>query len=247
MLKEVKLKNGNTVVKGVTPKGRVEYAHVYEPQTKIGDQAIEPTYSITLVMNGSEEVKGFISNLDAELKKAELMAQESASQAKGRSKGKLPPCHDENYGPVYDDNGNPTGEYFVKAKAKAEGVTQTGKKWKFRPTVFDSKGKPFPEADPPQIGNGSVGRLALTAYAYAAPIGYGVSIRLEAVQILDLVEWSGKSASDFGFAIEDGYDLMEPAPLAMADEDSAAPEDLDVGEQPKSYRPRMKQDEDGDF
>lgn len=247
MLKEVKLKNGSTVVKGTTPKGRVEFAHVYEPQRQIGDQAIEPTYSINLIMDGNDEVKRFIDCLDAEMNKAEEMAQEAANQAKGRSKGKLPTKHDENYGEVYDDDGNPTGQYFVKAKAKAEGITQAGKKWKFKPTIFDAKGVPFPEKNPPMIGNGSTGRLALTAYAYAAPIGYGISIRLEAVQIIDLVEYNGKSATDYGFSVEEGYSVDEVAPLTL-DGENEAPDELEPGEQPKSYRSRMTEDEgDGDF
>lgn len=243
MMKETKLKNGSVVIKGTTPKGRIEYAHVLEPQRSIGDQAIEPTYSITLIMDESLEVMQFLGNLDAEMDKAENMARESANQAKGRSKGKLPTKHDENYGQVYDDDGNPLPQYFVKAKAKAEGITQSGKAWKFKPTVFDSKGKPWPEKDPPLIGNGSIGRLALTAYAYAAPIGYGVSIRLEAVQIIDLVEYGGRNATDYGFMVEDGYDISDPAPKAL-DNDSS-PDEFDVGEQPKSYRQKMEQDDDG--
>lgn len=243
MLKETKLKNGSVVIKGTTPKGRVEYAHILEPQRQIGDQVIEPTYSVTLLMDDSPEVRQFIGQLDAEMDKAENMAQETANQAKGRSKGKLPTKHDENYGQVYDDDGNPMPQYFVKAKAKAEGVTQSGKAWKFRPTVFDSKGKPWPEKNPPLIGNGSVGRLALTAYAYAAPIGYGVSIRLEAAQIIDLVEYGGRSATDYGFAVEEGYDISDPAPKAL--DDDSSPDELDVGEQPKSYRQKMTQDDDG--
>ena len=247
MLKNVKLKNGSTVVKGTSPKGLIQYAHVFEPQRMIGDQAIEPTYSITLLMDGTDEVRSFIAQLDVELMKAEQMAQDAANQAKGRSKGKLPIKHDENYGEVYDDDGNPTGQFFIKAKAKAEGITNSGKAWKFRPTVFDSKGKPFPEKDPPLIGNGSTGRIAITAYAYAAPIGYGVSIRLEAVQVINLVEYGGKTAMDFGFAVEEGYSVDDPAPIGE-EPDNVDPDSLEQSEQPKSYRPKMQMtDEEGDF
>jgi len=243
MLKTVKLKNGNVVLRGTTPKGRFEYAKVFEPQTKIGDQAIEPTYSATLIMNDSEEVQEFINQLQGELEKATGLAEEAASKVKGR-KAKMPICHDENFGQVYDDDGNPTGEFYIKAKAKAEGETQAGKRWKFKPTVFDAKGKPFPEQDPPLVGNGSTGRLAITAYAYAAPIGYGVSIRLDAAQVLNLVEYNGRSASDYGFAVEEGYSIDDAAPLGDAD-----PNLSDVEEQPKSYRSRLSEpdDETGDF
>ena len=77
MLKTVKLKNGNVVLRGTTPKGRFEYAKVFEPQTKIGDQAIEPTYSATLIMNDSEEVQEFINQLQGELEKATGLAEEA--------------------------------------------------------------------------------------------------------------------------------------------------------------------------
>lgn len=242
MLKEIKLKNGSTQLKGTTPKGTAEYAKVLEPQTKIGDQVIEPTYSMTLIMDSTDpQAENIIRQLQGELAKAEKMAQDFASKAKGSKKGKLPPCHDENFGDCFDDDGNPIDKVFIRAKAKAEGITQSGKKWVFKPTVFDAKGTPFPEKDPPLIGNGSVCRMAISAFPYAAAVGYGVSIRLEAVQVLKLVEFNSRSANSYGFETEeDGYSVSESSPFDQASED----EELAERPQPKSYR---DEEESGDF
>lgn len=233
MLKEKTLKNGNTVLTGTTPKGEIQYAHVFEPQTKVGDQTIDPTYSVTIFLDGDDTaVQNIMSQLDEQLHIAEEMATEATSKVKGR-KPKLPTCHDENFGPEVDEEGNETGRFYIKAKAKAEGVTQSGKKWKFTPPVFDGTNTPFPEKDPPLIGNGSVCRLAITAFPYAAPIGYGVSIKLDAMQVLKLVEYNGRDAESFGFeAEEDGYRVTkEEEATVFSDEEEEA--------QPTSYREQM--------
>lgn len=230
MLKEKRMKNGSVVLTGVTPAGAVEYAKVFEPQTKIGDQTIDPTYSVTIYLDDKDSE--IIKQLDEQMKIAEDMATEQASKVKGR-KPKLPTCHDENFGAEVDEDGNETGRYFIKAKAKAEGITKAGKRWKFKPPVFDATNTPFPEKDPPLIGNGSVCRLAITAYPYAAPIGYGVSIRLEALQVLKLVEYNGRSGGSFGFEVEDdGYKVSKTDETAFSDEEEEM-------EQPTSYRDQM--------
>lgn len=239
MLKEKKLKNGNTVLTGATPKGEVQYAHVFEPQTKIGEQTIDPTYSVTLFFKADEPaVETLMTQLGEQLRIAEEMATEQVSKVKGR-KPKLPTCHDENFGPEIDENGNETGRVYVKAKAKAEGVTQSGKKWAFKPAVFDGTNTPFPEENPPAIGNGSICRAAITAFPYAAAIGYGVSIRLDALQVINLIEYNGKSAESYGFeAEEDGYKVGKEN-----DDRIEAFEDEEEQEQPKSYRSRMTEED----
>lgn len=52
--------------------------------------------------------------------------------------------------------------------------------------------------------------MAITVYPYAAAVGYGVSIHLDAVQVLDLVEYNRRSASSYGFEVDqNGYSVTE--------------------------------------
>jgi len=42
---------------------------------------------------------------------------------------------------------------------------------------------------------------------YTAQIGAGIGLRLKAVQVIDLIEPQGGSASSYGFGEEDGYEF----------------------------------------
>ena len=54
------------------------------------------------------------------------------------------------------------------------------------------------------IGNGSEVVINVTPSPYVVnPSTYGIQLRLNAVQVLDLVEFGGRSASAFGFDTED--------------------------------------------
>ena len=244
MLKEKKLKNGKIMLEGTTPKGKSLYAKVHEPQSKIGGQPVDPFYSITLLMDKDDPAaQNFIQQLDNFMKQAELLANEFVSKAKGRQRQK-PQLQNANYGEYFDDEGNETNYYFIKAKAKASGTTQAGKKWNFKPSVFDAKGTPFPTKNPPLVGNDSICRVAVGVTPYCQAIGYGLSIHLDAVQVLDLVEYNNRSAKGYGFETEeDGYSINNSAsfPEETDEEDGAVFSD-DHGEMPKSYR-----DEAADF
>jgi len=57
----------------------------------------------------------------------------------------------------------------------------------------------------PKIGSGSTLKMAVEVNTWFVPSqGFGYTLRLRAVQILDLIEYGGQS--DFGFSYnEDGY------------------------------------------
>ena len=69
-------------------------------------------------------------------------------------------------------------------------------------TVIDSQGK---KIDPPKIGSGSTLKMSVEVYTWCSPLqGFGYSLRLRAVQLLDLIEYG--NGGNFGFsAEEDGY------------------------------------------
>jgi len=60
----------------------------------------------------------------------------------------------------------------------------------------------------PSIWGGTVGKVAFEVMPYFnnAQCEGGLSLRLDAVQIIELVSGGGKSASAYGFGEEEGYE-----------------------------------------
>ena len=93
-------------------------------------------------------------------------------------------------------------------KLKAKVTPKQGDPFEQRPAIFDAKGKPLQEA---KIGGGSKVKVAYELIPYYTAIaGAGVSLRLKAVQVIDLVEFSGGASADaFGFGEEEGYEAED--------------------------------------
>src|SRR3546814_13485107 len=92
----------------------------------------------------------------------------------------------------------------------ATGVSKkTGKAWTRKPNIFDAKGNQL--KNPPSIGGGSEMKLSVELFPYYAANDktVGVSFRLEAAQIIKLVQFGARDAAGFGFGEEDGDDLSD--------------------------------------
>lgn len=85
------------------------------------------------------------------------------------------------------DDDKPTGRFFASFS--------TGEK--YPPGVFDKYGKPLAD----MIGNGSKVRVAYVMNEYPG-FGGGINLYLNAVQVLDLVEYKPQNASAYGFTVE---------------------------------------------
>ena len=142
---------------------------------------------------------------------------------------------DPPFKPAVNDDGDETGEYvfnfkmpggFASKKEKdSEGKPKT---IAMRPDLFDAKGKPI--KNPPPIWGGTVAIVAGELRPFLNPKAEcGVSLRLRAVQVIELRSGSGGcgSASEYGFGAEEGYEASDepsmgdhaPAP----DGDDSAP------------------------
>ncbi len=76
-------------------------------------------------------------------------------------------------------------------------------KSKRQPKIYDAKGTPIKKV--PQIASGTLAKVATAINPYATGINVGVSLYLNDVQIIDLVEYGG--APKFG--AEDGYEYED--------------------------------------
>lgn len=87
-------------------------------------------------------------------------------------------------------------------KTNDDETTTFNFKTKTAPKLFDSKGNPIKDVADLKVGSGSTIKVACAAKAYNAGGKTGVTMYLNAVQIIDLVEFSG---SPFG-AEEGGFE-----------------------------------------
>lgn len=105
----------------------------------------------------------------------------------------------------------PTGFVLFKFSMKASGIRKADNKpWSRKPQIFDARGRAL--AKPPEIWGGSEGYVSFEASPYFIPGtgAAGVSLRLNAVQLVRLVQGGQRDAAAFGFAAQDdGFDSSE--------------------------------------
>lgn len=191
-----------------SPKGIAKYPRLQKPDTKF---VAEGEYKIGLILDRSNKADAaFLAELEAKSKKA---FTEAKAELKEKKKAKLlkeltlnMPFED-----VLDDEGDATGKVEVKFKLKAHVKPKNGDAFDQKPALFDSKGKPYVG---PTIGGGSTVRVSFEVIEYcnASAKNAGISLRLRAVKVIDLVEYSsGGDASSYGFDDDDdeGYESGE--------------------------------------
>lgn len=175
-------------------EGKAQWAKVFEPDTKfnpLGD------YSINLQMPVADATP-MCEKLD-ELVQAKF---NEAVEEDPRLKNTLTTQCCSN--PVYDrETGDDTGLVEFKFKLKAKVQKRDGTWYEQQPAVVDAKRTPITKET--LIGNGSKVKVAFEPIPYVmnATKKVGVSLRLKAVQVIDLVEYGNSSSSIFDE--EDGF------------------------------------------
>ena len=114
------------------------------------------------------------------------------------------------FAPEYDDEtGDATGNIKFRVKAKAKITTRDGKTFTQSVAVVDAKRTPMDGSV--LVGNGSTGKVAFEAapYTMMATKKSGASLRLKAVQVIDLVEHGSTPTSIFDE--EDGFESQTTA------------------------------------
>ena len=165
----------------------------------------------------AEGVEGFIGSLEEavdegmeQLNEQRVRFGEKPLTATQFKKRAPLPFQDE-----LDDEGNETGFIIVKAKLKAERKIK-GEMVAQRPALFDASGFPFNPDTP--VWSGSTVKLAVQPAPYFVPaLGYGVTLRLKAAQILRVVNATNDNldAGDFGF--DQSADEAPEKPLDIKD------------------------------
>jgi hypothetical protein len=204
--------------KFITPKGVAVFPWLNRPDTKFNPLG---EYRIKLRLSGDEAAPL--------IEKLQKLHDKAVAQAKAnpKKKGKKVKVNDF-YSNVVDDNGDETGEVELSFKMKASGTSKDGNAWTRRPDLFDAKGKPLnPEA---KVFGGSLCKVNFEVLPYDEAIGVGLSLRLQAVQVIKLVS-SNRDAGSYGFGDEseddDADESYEDNDESDDDEDEDSDEDGD--------------------
>ena len=169
-----------------TPIADMIFIYLAQPDVKFGD----PKYGFTLVLDS--KVPEHVAFLDGLNKLNDTVGQELLKGiTKGRNAFRVKDvCKAEE-----DDDGNPTGKYFLKCVSKQQ-----------RP-VLDSKGQVIPADILRKIGSGSKGRALLSIKKSIASQHktVGITMYLDKVQVVSVVEYSGGSGSSGFDAVDGGF------------------------------------------
>lgn len=194
----------STYITLVTPKGRAVYPHLSTPDTKFNPDGV---YRVKLAVK-TAEAEALLKSLDEVLKKG--LEQAMKENPKKKIKEANTP---------WDTNPDDDSETLLSFKSNAR-IKVKGEMVSIRPALFDAKGKPLAKGI--NIGGGSILRVSFEAVPfYGAAIGAGVSLRLKAVQVIELKTYGDRGATGFGFQEEDGY---ETSTSEAADEPGAEKE-----------------------
>lgn len=208
----------------MTPLGTLSYPKLNKPDEFKGKKRWQAPLKVA-----RDDVQDMLDKYDVLFDKAWEDAQAEAkarlADAKtGADKQKAKKALDglaqasKAYEDVLDDDGNETGFVLLRIQMNAE-VEKDGKVRQLKPDFFDAKGKVLKVV--PNIWGGTTAHLAGQFNPYSSTTGVGVSLRLNAVQIIELSNGSSRGASEYGFgAQEGGFDGA-----AAADEGESAGED----------------------
>jgi hypothetical protein len=174
-----------------TPKLIAVWPHLHAPDTKFNVDGIYGT-------KGS--LKGELGAQMAAQWDAAIAASVAEAKADAKNKGKKIKQADAPYS--FNEE---TEEYTFNFKLNAKGKRKDGTVFTQAPALYDARGGKIPAGV--RIGGGST---IVVAYElspfYTALVGAGITARLKAVQVLNLVQFGG-TASSFGFDTdEDGFD-----------------------------------------
>ena len=166
----------------VSVVGEAIYPHLNKPDVKFNENG---EYKVTLKVAKSDATDMIKLFNQAQVDSLKQFADEKGKKVK------------ESPHPRYNVEGN---NVFFKFKLKASGTNnKTKESFTQRPQILDADKKPFPMDK--QIWGGSKIKVAYELVPYYAPFGAGITARMKAIQILELVE--GKA--DIPFEKEDGY------------------------------------------
>lgn len=206
--------------KFITPAGTFKFPALTKPD--FGNEKFpQPNgvYKVVLILSRAE-AQVLIDKLQPLYDEAVEKGQEEFGKLKVETRKKLKSITENPlFSEVYDkETEEPTGDVEFSFKMVASGTNKKGEAWSRKPDLFDAKGKPL-KGDV-AIWGGTKGKVCFTTNAYFIPAtgAVGLSLKLEAAQVIELVSSGSRSASSYGFGEEEGYEFEESDAAPFSDE-----------------------------
>ena len=171
-------------------KGTAKFCHLNEPNKKFNAEFGVWSCDLVVSSEQAEVLKQTLRPLFEE----ELQKVQDANPGKEIKQAQKP----------FDEQSD--GTTLVKIKRKGGGRRADGTTYTLSIALYDSAGKPLPEDV--QIWGGSKMNVAFRPnFWYIPALGFGVSLDLEAVQVIELANGgvSNVAAEAFGFTEEEGF------------------------------------------
>lgn len=188
-----------------SPKGEALFAHVIH--VDYGTEQYpnkDGAFNIMLALD-EDSAEKLRSLLDDEVEEARTYATEKFAALKPAARAKLGDVTFNELGTEeYDKDENLTGRVLFRFKTNAFYENRQGIKVQRKVPLFDSMQQPVKLTDEP--GNGSLVRVAFTCAPYFVD-GQGtggLTLYLDAVQIIKLTKYGERSADEYGFGAEEG-------------------------------------------
>lgn len=194
----------------VTPKGTAGYIWVHKPDTKFDEDGVYKA-DVTFAAADVAGIATRLREIAHEYKEDQVEAAPADRKGKLKTAAVAEPTI-----PVYDEDGNPTGDVKLRFKQKAIIRFRDGSSKEAKPWIKDAK-KQNTEAIPYA---GSVVRVVFqpAPYYVASSNTFGVTLRFVGLQIIELVS-GGSAAGGSGLLDEeDGFedDGSYAAPAVVA-------------------------------
>ena len=178
----------------VSPTGTAIYPWLTKCDTKFNPLG---EYKVSLSVP-SEEATLLMGKIDGVIEEAKTLITQGKKQKEA----------DAPYFMETNDDGAETGNVVFKFKMKAKIVTKDGRNIEMSPKLFDASGSLM--SDCPDVWGGSLIKVSADLIPfYVAAVGSGVSLRMKAVQVIDLKTGGGADAGAYGFGKEEGYEAPQ--------------------------------------
>jgi len=189
----------NNKIQIASPLGVARYPYLNEPDLQFAQKYGAPAeYKTHLIIEESKAIP-FKDKLEKIFEEQYVKACKDAG--KKIKKADLP------WEEVVDpETLEPTGEWAFKFKLKQEGKNFTsGQTWINKFPWLNSKREPI--AKPTEIvGGGSVLSVGTDVVTWNAPIGFGMTLRINSVQVVDLKPYIAGGVDTSMFEVHDGFE-----------------------------------------
>lgn len=180
-----------------TPEGTAKFPWLTEPDTRFNPDG---EYSVNLIIPEDDP------KTQALVAKIEKIWEDFKKTLKGAKLKQTPTL---GFDKEYTDDGDETGNLIFKFKAKTGYTDDKGNRKELQPPkLFDAKLKPMTNGVP--VWGGSTMIVNFTPQAYDHGKNLGITLRLNACQIIQLVTAGGGASADaYGFSEQEGFSGAE--------------------------------------